>query len=116
MSDTQKKIVAEIKKIAVAAKVDADFEYRFSNLGHVYFRTGFTTHSNLYFNFNDNTATFAFSFGTKPSQYTSGSSQGDELWYIDYTQPHMTDLLAMFRFLKDNVKPKRTRSRKGVAT
>lgn len=115
MSDTQKKIVAEINKIAAAAKVDADFEYRFSNLGHVYFRTGFDTHSNVYFNFQDNTATFAFQVGSRPAQYSVGPNQGSKIWYIDYSQPGMEDLLLFFRFLKDSIKPKRMRSRKGVA-
>lgn len=78
---TQKKVTEEIKKLAAKHKVDADFEFNYSNDGRVYFRKGFKTIANLSFSFQGDRATFALKSGSVKAEYFGES---DKIFLIDY--------------------------------
>ena len=63
MGATQTKVIAELKKIAEAKNLEADFEFSFSNVGRVLFRRGFETVANASLDFQSDYLTAAVARG-----------------------------------------------------
>ena len=66
---TQEKVIREIKRIAKRAKLDADFEFSFANVGHVYFRRGFETVANAHLDFQNDHLSVAISQDEQRASY-----------------------------------------------
>lgn len=80
---TRAKVVAEIERIAKAAGVDADFEWSWANIAHVYFRRGFETVANAHIDFQSGYLSAAVNRGTRKAEYFG---KPDTLHRVSYEQ------------------------------
>ena len=99
MGATQIKIVSEIKNIVKKIKLDADFEWAWSNVGRCYFRKGFKTIANMSLDFQDGHLTASFKRGETKSEYFGNN---DKIFYIEYTKGD--DIINFLNFVKTNLK------------
>jgi hypothetical protein len=99
MSAFQTKAEAEIRKLAKSLKLDADFEYNFSNHGWIWFREGFNAKGCLYVSFQTGYATFAFNRGKRQAQYFVNP---DMNWYIEHKNAEQ--FLSVISYIKEILK------------
>jgi hypothetical protein len=88
----QTKAETALKTLASELGLDADFEYGYCNHGRLWFRKGFMNVGNLYFDYQDNSASFAFRKGCQEAQYVIGmrlDAHPNKAWYISHSNAHL---------------------------